>query len=1058
MISVLLVISDILKSILVKDWRMEKYRIKLKQGEIIGPLNKDQVIDLYSRGIIFGNELGQVFPSGDWKELFIFEDIKNAILIHIQDNNLPDAVSENFSVTDNVSLNSIGSSSSIDTNIISEHLDSKKSSLSAPTPQTIVPKKPTLLKKIKNKSQFAKTKIVNMAKYKFKEEVKEGDVDVDIPEKANLSLDKSRKFDEGEENSESNKLPLVISSREETKLVEVNKYLPAILNEAEETEEEIRKILEDQEKIKQEQLAKRVKVKKRIRRMTPLLALLFVAAFYLLLSPDEVPKSKFEPIYYNFTFPVASEVRDAEKAKAFLENGKALYYQRSDYPSKIKAAEYFRMATEYDMTDNESWVLLLMTYADLLPHSDPRKYYDNGLIMHLLIQSKSFLLLTDMNMATAAARFYHFFNKYYSAVKTIEDYLRVQEVKSLNLMSHYLRMLIDLGEFSDINKIYAIIHNIPDKNIEAYSSMLYYLAFEQRFDEYDTIIEEAVNKFPTSVPLLLTYIERLLESNDVKKAADVLQLVQKLHAENSAAYLSRYYEMLGLFEAYYGNLEKASTLFTIALTFGRNNNLEMRLAALKVDGDQITKNLILKYKVQLMIRESRELLKNGQWDLAILKAIDAYDLNPINIDTNIFLAEVQMSRALFDSGIKTLKKLQESYPKNSFVVFKLMEAYIKTNQSKALEEMFTKYNNSEFTRTFYYPYILSMYYEFRSDHQTQIRYLNEAIRLNPVFDEGHYKYALILFKYKNFAKAKSVLTKAIELDPKNVDYRVLYAQLLYDLRGGEKYSSDEAIGYLKDLLNTFPNNQKIMSKIAIFYHDTGDTQLFELYQKKIESSAKKDKGFYEFLVKTGELNDNPDLILSSALKLIEINPGDMEAVILVAEIYLSSKLFDKSIEIINQAIARLSSYPRLHSLLSESYLSIGDFTMAEQMAKKEIEVNPTLADGHYALGEVHRIRQEYSLANKSYQLALKYRSDHIDALKRLAWIRKMEKNYNDARELYLRAQRVDPYDPENFRELGDIYDKTGRRALAIESYTEYLKLLKDAPDRAEIEQFIERLK
>lgn len=59
---------------------MTKYRIRLKDGRVIGPFLKNQLYELKAKGHIKGNEEAQIFPTGDWmalSRLDFYDDLMN---------------------------------------------------------------------------------------------------------------------------------------------------------------------------------------------------------------------------------------------------------------------------------------------------------------------------------------------------------------------------------------------------------------------------------------------------------------------------------------------------------------------------------------------------------------------------------------------------------------------------------------------------------------------------------------------------------------------------------------------------------------------------------------------------------------------------------------------------------------------------------------------------------------------------------------------------------------------------------------------------------------------
>ena len=58
---------------------MDRYRIRLKNGRVVGPFKIEDFGELYAKGHILGSEDCQVFPTGDWKPINSFENIRAVI-------------------------------------------------------------------------------------------------------------------------------------------------------------------------------------------------------------------------------------------------------------------------------------------------------------------------------------------------------------------------------------------------------------------------------------------------------------------------------------------------------------------------------------------------------------------------------------------------------------------------------------------------------------------------------------------------------------------------------------------------------------------------------------------------------------------------------------------------------------------------------------------------------------------------------------------------------------------------------------------------------------------
>ncbi|MBF0297642.1 MAG: tetratricopeptide repeat protein [Oligoflexia bacterium] len=66
----------IVKVCLVNGGRVNKYRIKMTSGRIIGPLILEQIKELFEKSYVEGEEECQIFPNGSWKSIKEFDEIK----------------------------------------------------------------------------------------------------------------------------------------------------------------------------------------------------------------------------------------------------------------------------------------------------------------------------------------------------------------------------------------------------------------------------------------------------------------------------------------------------------------------------------------------------------------------------------------------------------------------------------------------------------------------------------------------------------------------------------------------------------------------------------------------------------------------------------------------------------------------------------------------------------------------------------------------------------------------------------------------------------------------
>src|SRR5690606_40423015 len=61
---------------------------------------------------------------------------------------------------------------------------------------------------------------------------------------------------------------------------------------------------------------------------------------------------------------------------------------------------------------------------------------------------------------------------------------------------------------------------------------------------------------------------------------------------------------------------------------------------------------------------------------AFVFAIEAVDLNPLYIQSNLLLVDIQVKRGYYSAALKTLLRLKKQYPANLEISTRLIEAYV----------------------------------------------------------------------------------------------------------------------------------------------------------------------------------------------------------------------------------------------------------------------------------------------------------------------------------------------------------------------------------------------
>jgi tetratricopeptide (TPR) repeat protein len=650
------------------------------------------------------------------------------------------------------------------------------------------------------------------------------------------------------------------------------------------------------------------------------------------------------------------------------------------------------------------------------------------------------------------ALFYMNLKKYHTAIKIIENYLRVSK-PSVKIYAVYLDVLVRAGDLVKAKPVFDKLTSIKKKPVEAYLVMAKYLELDEKHSEATELLKLAGQLHPTSVAVLLDYSKQVLREENFKKYKKILGVIKALKAEQSPVFYSRYLESLGILSAVRNKNELAVKYFKKALTISESNELRSKLAALEIGGSENVEKLIVESKIVELLRKSKIYIKESKWNRAFSTAIEAADMDENYIPAQLLLADIQIKRGYFASAIKTLLELKKDWPIHNRINFILINAYISSFKLSEAKRQISILSQSKFVNSAEYASLLGRYFVKKGNVKTANNWFKESLKRNPINDEDYYIMAKMYLKYRRYKKSKGMLSKAISLDPLNVDYRALYAKILYELD-----SAETAIGYLRNELEKNKDNPKLLGDIAVYYYKNGQMTEFKRYKEKVEKLTTRDPSFYQFLITAAKLDDRVEDVIINAKELIKVNPGDLETRMLLGEYLLQQKEYNEALIIFKSIEERLVAYPKANYFIAKTYLAMNKLDLALEAGEKEKKLNPTLSEGHYITGEIHRLKKNLVHSRKNLEIAISKNAKNEEALMSLGWIKYKQNNLEQARELYLRAYKVNKNNAQTHKMLGYIYRGIGQSSQAIDSFQTYLNLSPAAPDRAQIKRLMRVLK
>lgn len=1070
---------------------MTKYRLRLKNGRVIGPFELNQIHDLKSKGHVLGSEDAQIFPLGDWKPLSQFDfysdlmdENKTVIEPRNEDATFVIDLSQIRQKRTEKEIDSLSSPSAVPTEPLTETLRLSPTKVSGeldklkqnpgpnhlgntatisqemPMPQLDDREDRTLINPVAQE-EIQKMKNLKAEQERFEKEQEEA------RKKELLAL---------KENSRSHK-SLVATPTDATQVISFGNKTE-LLNLASEEEIAIdneikdflekRKIEEEseaEEEYEDEEEEKVSKAKgKKILIIVAALALAYVFLFPQDDQPERPPYSHLNP---QIIFPLPFDKADIKKAEVLYKNGTKSYLIGT-YPSLVNAGGLFRQSVENNLEDMNAYSWMVRAYGEELKSS--KKLLEDSLTMFKIIQAKKPMLIQNVDGVIGMNLFYMAIGKGEAAADIVSRYLKLYPKKvTQDLFAAYLYSLIKVGRVDEAKQFYLALSKTKDKSRYALESLIEYLRLNQEDEKALELVNEGLKKYPNTIVFHLLKCDLLLHKRDLKDIPKIIAFIESRNVENNDIYRAKFLEITGLYWAIKGDVKKASILLQKSLSIVDSNDLRMKLAELDTTGtSQESDKIISQSKATKLLLVAKDYYEKKNYPLAMSSAAKAADAFPGHIPSELFLAKTQMKLGLARESLKTLEALAAKYPTNKDVNLALIEGYTDSYKFNDARNRIAIISSSPIRNTWEYASVNARLYLKMGDQGKAVSWLKSSINANPMNDNDLFLLAELYLKRANYPQARQLLNNAMELDPIKPEYRIAYAKLIY-----ETEDDQAAIGYLLGLMDQFGENPKILGEIATFYFRSGKVKDFQDYKAKLEKLPVRDKALYEFLIKTAELDERYEEIPKLVEQLLEIEPGDLNSMMTAGKVLFENGKLGAAAEWFRRVRDRLPTYPKVLYYIARIKFLLGEIddpvddkgnVLFEKNGDKKqgalsLVMNDIKENGEsdislVFLGEIYTKKGDLVKAETYYKKAQKLNSKSYEALVGLADISTKRNNFDLALDLYKRALKQRGDEPIIHRKIGDVYRLLGQGTLAIESYKMYLEMDPEAGDKVQIEKYI----
>ena len=1083
---------------------MTKYRLRRPDGRLLGPFDQNQLFELKSKGHIRGNEDIQLYPAGSWIDIQ-----QSPIYKELLDQNKTEMISVRTEVKEETFLIDLTKIKNQKKEIEIEKYQNEQIPPAEELTETIILKESENPKKAVKAKESEGTHTGNIIE-QIKDELATEFITVEktiINSEAQKELAKLRKAEAEEAERKAKEEEEKIRQEQEAKKFELAALDPTsndltnektqvfslespeilqLATQAEtEIDEQLNKIVEEEKDQEESSYQENEdsenpeddKKKKKKKKKKLIFAICGLAILYAVLFPDTGEKKKtFKRLEPQIVFPIPFDVADYQKAIAEYERG-VIAFNSGTYEGLIRAGIAFKASYEnnhesnYENIDNtvapqkkqelteqykkslEALGLMVRSYGEQFKHA-PARIADVQTLFNI-IQSKRPYLLKDPNAVIGLNLFYQAIRKPETANDIIDKYLKLNPQNvTQDLFATYVSSLLKQGRIDLARQFCLALQKAPLKNAYAYTAILEFLELNQESEKYRQVLDEALRKYPNKMSFILQKGEILISEKKFKDALVYLNKAEDLGLDNNIFSLAKLLELHGLIKAAQNKTKVATALLTKSLALKDSDELRIKLAALSSGDskDEETSALINKSKAIKYLLEGQNFLEEKKYNLALSYAAKASEAVPGYVPAEVFLSKVQLRLGLAQEALSTLEKLAEKNNNSKLINLTLIDAYIETYKFNDAKKRIQTIASTEFRDSWEYASVNARLFYKMGDLLQAMSWLKTSIGLNPVNDADIFLMAQILLKKANFEMSRMYLNKCMEIDPMNPDYRIAYAKLLY-----ETQDDRAAIGYLLSFKDSFGPNPKVLSEIAIFYYRAGKLKDFLDIKRQLEKEYSTDKNFYEFLIKSAQMDDRLLEIPQLVEKLLEIEPGSLEYMMIAGQSLFESGKLVEAATWFKRVRDKLPTYPKVLYFIAKIDFLSGDVEGAVKKIEENIKTNGESVDDLVFLAEIQLQKNNISEAEVFFKKAQKINANSFEAVVGLADVSIKMSNLDGALDLYTTAKKLRPEEAIIHKKMGDVYQLLGQGDLAIESYKRYLDMDPESPHKVQIQSYINKM-
>ncbi|MBR8537277.1 tetratricopeptide repeat protein [Carboxylicivirga sediminis] len=320
--------------------------------------------------------------------------------------------------------------------------------------------------------------------------------------------------------------------------------------------------------------------------------------------------------------------------------------------------------------------------------------------------------------------------------------------------------------------------------------------------------------------------------------------------------------------------------------------------------------------------------------------------------------------------------------------------------------------------------------KMKGNYEKSAMYLTECLKIDATSSAAMYELANLLVAGNEAVKAQGLLERAIAIEPNNIWYKLMLAELYQSNKMGF-----QAIKLYEQIVNDYPDNDEYLYGLAQLYQRNGEEEKAISTYNKLEKS----------------IGLNEVIILEKEKILLNIGKNK------------------SALEELNKLTAKYPEEARYYGFIGDYYLYLGDNDNAKTYYNKVLDKDPKNVMAYFSLGNIALQANDTTGFTSYYKKGLAVKSTPFEVkfqriLPFLMDSKNIHKYDNFLTEFMDVIIEAHPYEAMAYVYKGNYYRSISKTDLAIDAYKtaitiepsneliwqDYLLLMIDNPDYSKI--------